>query len=1586
MKPVSSNFVTLHAEPFHTTNSFLSTLFILIFFFLLQIENEAQSTWKEINTGVTYDLNSICCHSDNQTIWACGANGTIIRSTDCGDTWTKLIINTTQTLWDIIVLENNIGAAVGNNGTILWTTNGTDWTLENSGTTDNLYGVTGYYSTSGSGKVDRANSYLSDWEIFAGGSRYTIVAKTNQSSSWVTQQNYPNSTGYLGAMCYPYAFGDYGGIYKYENGQWNYSDPIHNMGDFMTGFVYGNKVWVAGSGASGIFSSNNGATWTQINIGSSNSAFRGMRFTDENTGYVSGYAGEIRGTTNGGQTWPLQTSNTTKNLGRMSGNSRGVFISGSEGKIITNKTNGYTLTLKVLPPEAAAKGAKANANPLKSEYNQGEVVNLSAVDGQEGWTFKQWTGDVTGTNRTVTLNMTGDKKNKEVTANFVQPILTVMSLGPLRKVYCPEEAHDKFLKVMDLTLTANEIDDWMFQGVKFKNLIDKKSIKSAKIVKGTVEYAGTISLDTTEIQFRFSPNIIVPKSGSIIVSLYYGINLPKEDQLCDMNKMRTYRAEISIGSNVDAIPLLYNTGLKTVSTPMTSSHCFVACVENSSHYGFNTIQEAIDSPLSGVADIHSVCKGEYNLTQTVNVNKPHSIISKAGKDVTKIIFPYLLRWGVFDIRSDDLTIDGFTIDPFWSHHGIRLSNTPKNITIKNCYFTRTKYGVWCDSLSGTGIIENNKFDYCEWSLVLNKSENIHIRSNQFHAYPSEIHDFAVMSDSSNNIKIYSNLFYIPKDYASLIHIGKTSSNNEIYDNIDINKRMHYVIKTKASTKIYNNKLGALVLDGAENVWADNNEFRSLTSSYSNKNIFNRSKIDSSDQEGLWIVNSHDNEFNNTEISKRFKSGIYLSKSENNKFVGGSIDSAFYGIDLENSNKNYFSNYRISHSSHNGVQLLFSSENNFDNNIIYNSKDVGVEFRIGSWRDSVGSKKNIFRNNKISYSRWDGIKLHWGRNTYNTFYGNEIFSNGASGIYVQDALHQRLISNRIYKNSEYGIEIHISQNDIISNTVYNNAKGGIICYGNNKILSNVITDHKHGIGLEFSFRFHYSTSEIEIPSIVRQNVLLRNCTGVKFNARSNELIENNIIKDSYCTTTGIHLYNSSVSLKNNDISNNKGYGLLLENSTASITSNNIHGNSGYAIGVASGSQVTNADGNYWGNNGPTSGMFQGEVKINSWLPNPFALQVSTKESTIYVNNGTTDSTEVYIKNSSIPSDQVRLTVTDEKGWLINNNPVTVNVKDTIIIPVTVKFQIPSNATSQYQNKVKLNAVSLTNPQITAKDSFYVFNYTSQLKSLEIYPDSISITYRDTIKFSVLTKDQHDKDFIGPLKFLWSSNKSIIDSNGVFIAGSSDELITIIVTDKQSGIKDTAHISHLSKVGALTSFIVTPDSVELKTGEYVQFYHSGLDKYGFRAECLGTWNANGGVIDNEGRYIAGNALGHYTVTFLDTIRNKSTSAHVWISGVSDVEEFALPTEYSLTQNYPNPFNPSTKINYSLPFESKVKMEVYNILGQRIDLLIDEVQSAGTKLIEWYASKIASGVYLIRLIAEPINTGTKTYISTIKIMHLK
>jgi hypothetical protein len=90
-------------------------------------------------------------------------------------------------------------------------------------------------------------------------------------------------------------------------------------------------------------------------------------------------------------------------------------------------------------------------------------------------------------------------------------------------------------------------------------------------------------------------------------------------------------------------------------------------------------------------------------------------------------------------------------------------------------------------------------------------------------------------------------------------------------------------------------------------------------------------------------------------------------------------------------------------------------------------------------------------------------------------------------------------------------------------------------------------------------------------------------------------------------------------------------------------------------------------------------------------------------------------------------------------------------------------------------------------------------------------------------------------------------------------------------------------------------------------------------------------------------------------------------------------SLPTRFALLQNYPNPFNPSTIIAYDLPKPANVRLEIFNVLGQKVKTLFDGYQEAGSQSVTWdgrdnFGASVASGIYFYRLNAGSFNAVKK------------
>ena len=98
-----------------------------------------------------------------------------------------------------------------------------------------------------------------------------------------------------------------------------------------------------------------------------------------------------------------------------------------------------------------------------------------------------------------------------------------------------------------------------------------------------------------------------------------------------------------------------------------------------------------------------------------------------------------------------------------------------------------------------------------------------------------------------------------------------------------------------------------------------------------------------------------------------------------------------------------------------------------------------------------------------------------------------------------------------------------------------------------------------------------------------------------------------------------------------------------------------------------------------------------------------------------------------------------------------------------------------------------------------------------------------------------------------------------------------------------------------------------------------------------------------------------------------------------------DLSKPVDFTLSQNYPNPFNPSTTINYSLPFESNVKITIFNLLGEVVKELINSGQQSGYHSVSFNAIDLSSGIYFYAISASSID-GQQKFDSVRKMTLLK
>jgi photosystem II stability/assembly factor-like uncharacterized protein len=242
---------------------------------------------------------------NESTGYTCGGEGLILKTTNGGSNWISQISNTSFTLIRIDFINDRIGYSSGDNGTMLKTTNGgVNWSSLNSGTLSNLYSL----------------SFLDSLNGVAGGIR-TIIKTSDGGNSWQNQ----NVT-----------FVNFFSIVK----DIQYIDPNNIISVVDTD----NKL---------ILTTNGGVNWYGNSlITNSDNLPSALSFINPNTGFVINYLGVISKTTDAGLNWQLDSSFQTNdrqlaNLWNVDFvNENTVYVSGGGGKVIksTNAGNDYFLT------------------------------------------------------------------------------------------------------------------------------------------------------------------------------------------------------------------------------------------------------------------------------------------------------------------------------------------------------------------------------------------------------------------------------------------------------------------------------------------------------------------------------------------------------------------------------------------------------------------------------------------------------------------------------------------------------------------------------------------------------------------------------------------------------------------------------------------------------------------------------------------------------------------------------------------------------------------------------------------------------------------------------------------------------------------------------------------------------------------------------------------------------------------------------------------------------------------------------------------------------------------------------------------
>ena len=267
------------------------------------------NTWESKNSeGV--DTRLLDVHFINSTNgWAVGNDGTVLYTTDAGTIWSAdVIANYTGTIRDIYFVDSENGWVVGDGGTVIATTDGgSNWTSQTTNTTVTLFAV--YF-------IDSKNGWAS-------GRNGTVIATTDGGTTWSLQVSGTTGTDLRG---------------------------IH--------FVNSARGWAAGTGNTIITTADGGTIWSKQTNGISGSAtLIDMHFIDSNRGWIVEQSGKIITTTDGGTTWSAQDSGGTNRLsGIYFPDSEHGWTAGADGIIRHTVNGGITWHTQTTPDNAYLHG------------------------------------------------------------------------------------------------------------------------------------------------------------------------------------------------------------------------------------------------------------------------------------------------------------------------------------------------------------------------------------------------------------------------------------------------------------------------------------------------------------------------------------------------------------------------------------------------------------------------------------------------------------------------------------------------------------------------------------------------------------------------------------------------------------------------------------------------------------------------------------------------------------------------------------------------------------------------------------------------------------------------------------------------------------------------------------------------------------------------------------------------------------------------------------------------------------------------------------------------------------------------------
>jgi len=488
------------------------------------------------------------------------------------------------------------------------------------------------------------------------------------------------------------------------------------------------------------------------------------------------------------------------------------------------------------------------------------------------------------------------------------------------------------------------------------------------------------------------------------------------------------------------------------------------------------------------------------------------------------------------VRSDNNTISGNLVDNATgasASNGIVLFNMSNNNTIQQNIVTNSQEaGITAQLQSNSNRIMNNTVAYSQ-------DDNIYIADSNYNIVDNN----TITNSSDDNIELNN------ASFASVVNNNLTRAFDNlmsIFNSSDNNVTNNIFFNTSDPSSTAN---GLTILSASQNNVIQNNSFFQTQ----NDTIFSS--------------NSYNNTIMSNTIFLSGDDGIRLENTSNFRIQFNNItDSAEQGIDVENSSQLLIANNNASNNTENNIRLRNSTLSNVSNNTASNA--TGTAFPDGIEIDH-GSRDIIVFNNTLSFNA-DGLQLLNATNVTATF--NRIFNNTDDGIDINSS-GQNISSNVIYYN-QFGVSFTPGNSTTVeNNTIFNNTNDGVLITRQSNhllVIRNIIQNHTSvgSVGINIigneTLQQNITLQQNNISNIGGNGIQVINLT------RQLRIINNNITRVgvSNATAAGIYMTNvSDVNISTNNLSNSSNFTVrILDSSNASVEFNFMENSTGDFIHI------------------------------------------------------------------------------------------------------------------------------------------------------------------------------------------------------------------------------------------------------------------------------------------------------------------------------------------------------------------------------------------------------------------------------------